>query len=150
MFLSAGLSLAVVGGTEEVDSPRARRDSKSMSVHGTCDRTADRRSKGVINLLFKSKVRPSELMQSTEKHQGDRLKNQCLSLATHWSHFGLIHLICVHAETERRLMPLSILMPLLCLYARYDTLARGGLALRLETEKHDYYLNMFTPTQASS
>uniref|UniRef100_A0A3B5BFB8 DOCKER domain-containing protein n=1 Tax=Stegastes partitus TaxID=144197 RepID=A0A3B5BFB8_9TELE len=49
------LSLAVIGGTEEVDTSRARRDSKSMSVCGTSDRTADRRSKGVINLLFKSK-----------------------------------------------------------------------------------------------
>ncbi|KAF0039726.1 hypothetical protein F2P81_007961 [Scophthalmus maximus] len=50
-----GLSLAVVGGSEEVDGCRARRDSKSMSVSVTSDRTADRRSKGVINLLFKSK-----------------------------------------------------------------------------------------------
>lgn len=55
--------MAVVGGAEEVDSPRARRDSKSMSVCGTSDRTADRRSKGVINLFFKSKVRPVGLMQ---------------------------------------------------------------------------------------
>lgn len=61
--------MAVVGGAEEVDSVRARRDSKSMSVCGTSDRTADRRSKGVINLLFKSKVRPAGLMQShIEKH----------------------------------------------------------------------------------
>ncbi|KAI4819133.1 hypothetical protein KUCAC02_004410 [Chaenocephalus aceratus] len=45
-----GLSLAVVAGMEDVDSVRARRDSKSMSVCGTSDRTADRRSKGVINL----------------------------------------------------------------------------------------------------
>lgn len=56
--------MTVVGGTEEVDSTRARRDSKSMSVCGTSDRTADRRSKGVINLLFKSKVRPTGLLQS--------------------------------------------------------------------------------------
>lgn len=47
----------MVGGTEEVDSARTRRDSKSMSVCGSADRTADRRSKGVINMLFKSKVR---------------------------------------------------------------------------------------------
>lgn len=58
LILSVGLSLAVVGCTEEVDSARARRDSKSMSVCVTSDRTADRRSKGVINLLFKSKVWP--------------------------------------------------------------------------------------------
>jgi len=56
LYLSVGLSLVVVGGGEEVDSTRARRDSKSMSVCVTSDRTADRRSKGVINLLFKSKV----------------------------------------------------------------------------------------------
>ncbi|KAA8588916.1 hypothetical protein FQN60_010261, partial [Etheostoma spectabile] len=49
-----GLSLAVVGGAEEVDPARARRDSKSISVCVTSDRTADRRSRGVINLLFKS------------------------------------------------------------------------------------------------
>ncbi|KAM9356802.1 dedicator of cytokinesis 2 [Symphorus nematophorus] len=59
-----GLSLAVVGGTEEVDSARVRRDSKSMSVHGTSDRTADRRSKGVINLLFKSKSSKAEDVKS--------------------------------------------------------------------------------------
>lgn len=46
----------MVGGTEEVEITRSRRDSKSMSVCGTADRTADRRSKGVIKLLFKSKV----------------------------------------------------------------------------------------------
>lgn len=57
LSLSVGLSLAVVGGIEEVETTRSRRDSKSMSVCGTIDRTADRRSKGVINLLFKSKVR---------------------------------------------------------------------------------------------
>ncbi|KAF7653372.1 hypothetical protein LDENG_00083840 [Lucifuga dentata] len=55
-----GLSLSVVAGTEEVDNPRAKRDSKSMSVCLTSDRTADRRSKGVINLLFKSKSTKSE------------------------------------------------------------------------------------------
>ncbi|XP_010747412.3 dedicator of cytokinesis 2 [Larimichthys crocea] len=59
-----GLSLTVVGGTEEVDSTRARRDSKSMSVCGTSDRTADRRSKGVINLLFKSKSSKTEDVKS--------------------------------------------------------------------------------------
>lgn len=37
-----------------------------MSVCGTSDRTADRRSKGVINLLFKSKVG-----SPGEKHQVD-------------------------------------------------------------------------------
>lgn len=57
MIVPVGLSLAVAGCAEEVDSARTRRDSKSMSVCGTSDRTADRRSKGVINLLFKSKVR---------------------------------------------------------------------------------------------
>ncbi|XP_029296967.1 LOW QUALITY PROTEIN: dedicator of cytokinesis 2 [Cottoperca gobio] len=57
-----GLSLAVVGGAEEVDSVRARRDSKSISVCLTSDRTADRRSKGVINLLFKSMSSKSEKM----------------------------------------------------------------------------------------
>ncbi|XP_060904050.1 dedicator of cytokinesis protein 2-like [Labrus mixtus] len=59
-----GLSLAVVAGTEETDSVRARRDSKSMSVCGTADRTADRRSKGVINLFFKSKNSKSEDVKS--------------------------------------------------------------------------------------
>lgn len=55
--MPAGLSLVVAGGAEEVESSKSRRDSKSMSVSGTSDRTADRRSKGVINLLFKSKVK---------------------------------------------------------------------------------------------
>ncbi|KAM7417649.1 hypothetical protein PAMA_017336 [Pampus argenteus] len=55
-----GLSLTVVGAAEEVDTPRGRRDSKSMSVCVTSDRTADRRSKGVINLLFKTKSSKSE------------------------------------------------------------------------------------------
>uniref|UniRef100_A0A3B3YBY9 DOCKER domain-containing protein n=1 Tax=Poecilia mexicana TaxID=48701 RepID=A0A3B3YBY9_9TELE len=49
------LSLSVAGGGEEVDAARAKRDSKNMTPSGTSDRTADRRSKGVINLLFKSK-----------------------------------------------------------------------------------------------
>ncbi|XP_034036941.1 dedicator of cytokinesis protein 2-like isoform X2 [Thalassophryne amazonica] len=57
-----GQSLSVVGGTEEVDTARARRDSKSISVCVASDRTADRRSKGVINLLFKSKSsKPEDL-----------------------------------------------------------------------------------------
>lgn len=66
-----GLSLSVAGGAEEVESSRARRDSKSMSV---CDRTADRRSKGVINLLFKSKssrteeVKPSDTVKESDSH----------------------------------------------------------------------------------
>ncbi|KAM7389759.1 hypothetical protein PAMP_023717 [Pampus punctatissimus] len=55
-----GLSLTVVGAAEEVDTPKGRRDSKSMSVCVTSDRTADRRSKGVINLLFKTKSSKSE------------------------------------------------------------------------------------------
>ncbi|XP_037637082.1 dedicator of cytokinesis protein 2-like isoform X1 [Sebastes umbrosus] len=65
-----GLSLAVVGGAEEVDSIRARRDSKSMSVCGTSDRTADRRSKGVINLLFKSKSSKSEDAKPSDSAKG--------------------------------------------------------------------------------
>uniref|UniRef100_A0A1A7XW30 Dedicator of cytokinesis 2 n=1 Tax=Iconisemion striatum TaxID=60296 RepID=A0A1A7XW30_9TELE len=66
-----GLSLSVVGGGEEVESSRARRDSKSLSV---CDRTADRRSKGVINLLFKSKSsrvdepKPSDAAKDSNNH----------------------------------------------------------------------------------
>lgn len=59
--------MAVLGGAEEVDSVRARRDSKSMSVCVTSDRTADRRSKGVINLLFKSKVRPTRCRWSQKE-----------------------------------------------------------------------------------
>ncbi|XP_028315160.1 dedicator of cytokinesis 2 isoform X2 [Gouania willdenowi] len=55
-----GLSLAVVGAAEEGDSSRARRDSKSVSFCGISDRTADRRSKGVINLFFKSKSKPED------------------------------------------------------------------------------------------
>ncbi|XP_056898957.1 dedicator of cytokinesis protein 2-like [Takifugu flavidus] len=70
-----GLSLAVVGGTEEVEISRSRRDSKSMSVCGTADRTADRRSRGVINLLFKSKSSKSEDVKS-----GDQAKD-------HTNHF---------------------------------------------------------------
>ncbi|XP_040029481.2 dedicator of cytokinesis 2 [Gasterosteus aculeatus] len=66
-----GLSLAVLGGAEEVDSVRARRDSKSMSVCVTSDRTADRRSKGVINLLFKSKSSKSEDVKPSDSAKGD-------------------------------------------------------------------------------
>ncbi|XP_030224801.1 dedicator of cytokinesis 2 [Gadus morhua] len=55
-----GLSLQVVGAAEEVDSSRSRRDSKSMSICAGSDRTADRRSKGVLNLFFKNKVSKSE------------------------------------------------------------------------------------------
>ena len=46
----------MAGGAEEGDSSRGARDSKAMSVGVSSDRTADRRSKGVISLLFKSKV----------------------------------------------------------------------------------------------
>ncbi|KAF7228204.1 dedicator of cytokinesis protein 2 [Nothobranchius furzeri] len=66
-----GLSLSVVSGVEEVESSRARRDSKSQSV---CDRTADRRSKGVINMLFKSKSsraddpKPSDAAKDNDNH----------------------------------------------------------------------------------
>lgn len=48
-----GLALTVANGSEDLDS---KRDSKNMSAHLPSDRTSDRRSKGVINLLFKSKV----------------------------------------------------------------------------------------------
>ncbi|XP_062332902.1 dedicator of cytokinesis protein 2 [Osmerus eperlanus] len=52
-----GLSLSVVSGTEEAESARSKRDSKSMSVCVPGDnRTPDRRSKGVINLFFKTKT----------------------------------------------------------------------------------------------
>lgn len=62
--------MAVVGGSEEVDGCRARRDSKSMSVSVTSDRTADRRSKGVINLLFKSKSSKSEDVKPSDPAKG--------------------------------------------------------------------------------
>ncbi|KAK6298793.1 hypothetical protein J4Q44_G00303030 [Coregonus suidteri] len=55
-----GLSLSVANGSEEAESARSRRDSKSMSVCLPGDRTADRRSKGVINLLFGTKSIKSE------------------------------------------------------------------------------------------
>ncbi|KAL6474053.1 hypothetical protein MHYP_G00176140 [Metynnis hypsauchen] len=51
-----GLSLTVANGSEEVESARIRRDSKSMSVCLPSDRTSDRRSKGVITLLFKTRL----------------------------------------------------------------------------------------------
>ncbi|XP_061900046.1 dedicator of cytokinesis protein 2 [Entelurus aequoreus] len=60
-----GLSLAVVSAAEEVDvSAAARRDSKSLSI--TSDRTADRRSKGVIGLFFKSKTSKCEDVMSSD------------------------------------------------------------------------------------
>ncbi|XP_034398619.1 dedicator of cytokinesis protein 2-like [Cyclopterus lumpus] len=65
-----GLSLAVMGGAEELDSVRAKRDSKSMSVCVNSDRTADRRSKGVINLLFKSKSSKSEDVKPSDSAKG--------------------------------------------------------------------------------
>ncbi|XP_029020268.1 dedicator of cytokinesis protein 2-like [Betta splendens] len=64
-----GFPLSVVGGAEEVDA-RARRDSKSMSVCVTSDRTADRRSKGVINLFFKSKSSKCEDVKPGEPAKG--------------------------------------------------------------------------------
>lgn len=51
-----GLALTVANGSEELDSARSKRDSKAMSVCLPSDRTVDRRSKGVINLLFKTRV----------------------------------------------------------------------------------------------
>ncbi|KAG9346554.1 hypothetical protein JZ751_006865 [Albula glossodonta] len=51
-----GLSLSVANGGEDGETARSRRDSKSMSVCLPTDRTPDRRSKGVINLLFRSKL----------------------------------------------------------------------------------------------
>ncbi|XP_072524754.1 dedicator of cytokinesis protein 2 [Salminus brasiliensis] len=51
-----GLSLTVANGSDELESARSRRDSKSMSVCLPSDRTSDRRSKGVINLLFKTRL----------------------------------------------------------------------------------------------
>ncbi|XP_061643350.1 dedicator of cytokinesis protein 2-like isoform X1 [Phyllopteryx taeniolatus] len=51
-----GLSVAAAaGGADEAETARARRDSKSVSLCVISDRTADRRSKGVIGLFFKSK-----------------------------------------------------------------------------------------------
>ncbi|KAJ8246906.1 hypothetical protein GJAV_G00256660 [Gymnothorax javanicus] len=51
-----GLSLSVANGGEEGETARSRRDSKSVSLCLPTDRTADRRSKGVINLLFRAKL----------------------------------------------------------------------------------------------
>ncbi|KAG7465378.1 hypothetical protein MATL_G00175820 [Megalops atlanticus] len=51
-----GLSLSVANGGEEGETARARRDSKSVSICLPTDRTPDRRSKGVINLLFRTKL----------------------------------------------------------------------------------------------
>ncbi|XP_076148096.1 dedicator of cytokinesis 2 [Alosa pseudoharengus] len=72
-----GLSLSVANGGEEVESARSKRDSKSMSVCGTLpsDRTTDRRSKGVINLLFKSKSSRSEEGRSTGDLTTDKDSN---------------------------------------------------------------------------
>ncbi|XP_008325250.1 dedicator of cytokinesis 2 [Cynoglossus semilaevis] len=61
-----GLSLAIVGVSEETNNSRARRDSKSVSACLTSDRTADRRSKGVINLLFKSKGSKADDAKSSD------------------------------------------------------------------------------------
>ncbi|KAI2657155.1 Dedicator of cytokinesis protein 2 [Labeo rohita] len=63
-----GLSLSVANGSEEVESARSKRDSKSVSVCLPSDRTGDRRSKGVINLLFKTKSssKPEEAKTSSE------------------------------------------------------------------------------------
>ncbi|XP_042593803.1 dedicator of cytokinesis protein 2-like [Cyprinus carpio] len=62
-----GLALSVANGSEEVESARSKRDSKSVSVCLPSDRTGDRRSKGVINLLFKTKVsKPDEAKTSSE------------------------------------------------------------------------------------
>lgn len=77
--------MAVVGGAEEGDTIRARRDSKSMSVCGTTDRTADRRSKGVINLLFKSKVRTTGFMLFPRETIRLALTNQHYNSRTDWS-----------------------------------------------------------------
>ncbi|XP_035376244.1 dedicator of cytokinesis protein 2 [Electrophorus electricus] len=51
-----GLSLSVANGSEEVENVRSKRDSKSVSVCLPSDRTSDRRSKGVISLIFKSRL----------------------------------------------------------------------------------------------
>lgn len=97
VFLCGGLSLAVMGGAEELDSVRAKRDSKSMSVCVNSDRTADRRSKGVINLLFKSKVRPTGFMpadvQDSELQVGCRLKG-----------FWIMCFLHFLAETEKGIL----------------------------------------------
>ncbi|XP_076861923.1 dedicator of cytokinesis 2 [Brachyhypopomus gauderio] len=51
-----GLSLTVANGSEELESVRSKRDSKSLSVCLPSDRTSDRRSKGMINLIFKTRL----------------------------------------------------------------------------------------------
>ncbi|KAL4631173.1 dedicator of cytokinesis protein 2 [Arapaima gigas] len=51
-----GMSLSVANAADEGEVTRSRRDSKSMSVCLATDRTPDRRSKGVINLFFKTKM----------------------------------------------------------------------------------------------
>ncbi|XP_073676283.1 dedicator of cytokinesis protein 2 [Garra rufa] len=63
-----GLALSVANGSEELESARSKRDSKSVSVCLPSDRTGDRRSKGVINLLFKTKSssKPDEAKTSSE------------------------------------------------------------------------------------
>ncbi|KAG7253760.1 hypothetical protein CRUP_012046 [Coryphaenoides rupestris] len=62
MICNYRLSLLVQGGGGEEleDTGRSKRDSRSVSVSVVSDRTADRRSKGVLNLLFKSKSSKSE------------------------------------------------------------------------------------------
>ncbi|KAM9795094.1 dedicator of cytokinesis 2 [Neosynchiropus ocellatus] len=63
-----GLALAVVGGGDDVDTGRMKRDGKCSSMCGTSDRTADRRSKGVIGLLFKSKISDFTKSQDGKNH----------------------------------------------------------------------------------
>ncbi|XP_060771126.1 dedicator of cytokinesis protein 2 [Neoarius graeffei] len=55
-----GLALTVANGSEELESARSKRESKTMSVCLPSDRTGDRRSKGVINLFFKTKVKSDD------------------------------------------------------------------------------------------
>ncbi|KAF5891448.1 dedicator of cytokinesis protein 2, partial [Clarias magur] len=50
-----GLALTVANGSDDLESACSKRDSKTMSVCLPSDRTSDRRSKGVINLLFKTR-----------------------------------------------------------------------------------------------
>ncbi|KAJ8337912.1 hypothetical protein SKAU_G00368780 [Synaphobranchus kaupii] len=51
-----GLALSVANGGEDGETARSRRDSKSVSICIPTDRTPDRRSKGVISLLFRTKL----------------------------------------------------------------------------------------------
>ncbi|XP_056625482.1 LOW QUALITY PROTEIN: dedicator of cytokinesis protein 2 [Triplophysa dalaica] len=60
-----GLALSVANGSEEAESARSKRDSKSVSVCLPSDRTGDRRSKGVINLLFKTKSSKTDESKSS-------------------------------------------------------------------------------------